>query len=333
MRWLLWASGPQEPHTDNQTCANCSTRLTTTTAPSNDNPPSSSPSRKEPKTDWTTSLTARDWSREFKDPRNLIPTLLLTSGILFCAAIHRRYLRRIPAATNITPGYFHKRSLLGRVTSVGDGDNFRMYHTPGGWLAGWEWMPVRWRQVPRGKKELKDRTIHIRLAGIDAPELPHFGRPAQPFSSTAHTWLTRTLSGKRVRAYPYRPDHYGRVVATVYIRSWRTLFLLRHDVGLQMLKAGLATVYEAKSGVEFGGERMEGVYRSAERGARKRGRGMWAVEKRGAGGGVLESPREYKTRMAGLEGGRGAGAAAAAAAAAANVEEGGVEGKGKKGRG
>ncbi|KAK2733894.1 putative endonuclease lcl3 [Onygenales sp. PD_40] len=325
MRWLLWASGPQEPPADNQTCTNCSTPITTTTtAPSNDNPsPSPSPSsRKEPKTDWTTSLTARDWSREFKDPRNLIPTLLLTSGILFCAAIHRRYLRRIPAATNITPGYFHKRSLLGRVTSVGDGDNFRMYHTPGGWLAGWEWMPVRWRQVPRGKKELKDRTIHIRLAGIDAPELPHFGRPAQPFSSTAHTWLTTTLANKRVRAYPYRPDHYGRVVATVYIRSWRSFFL-RRDVGLQMLRAGLATVYEAKSGAEFGGKRMEGVYREAERGARKRGRGMWAVEKRG-GKGVLESPREYKTRMAGLEGGRGAGASAA-------EEEAGVEGKGKKG--
>lgn len=55
-----------------------------------------------------------------------------------------------------------------------------------------------------------------------------------------------------------------------------------------MLKMGLATTYEAKVGVEFGGR--EAAYRRAEEKAKRKGVGMW-------GGKKLESPREYKTRM------------------------------------
>ncbi|PGH06859.1 hypothetical protein GX51_02104 [Blastomyces parvus] len=330
MRWLFWSSGSQRqmssaenngdkispvggetnPSSSSSSssaaqCANCSTRITTPhTDTSNPLDPPLQTGRRPPARDWNASLAARDWAGEFKDPRNLIPTLLLTSGILFCVRIHRKYLRRIPLATGISPTYFHKRSIFGRVTSVGDGDNFRLFHTPGGRLAGWEWLPFR--KVPTAKKELKDRTIHIRLAGIDAPELPHFGRPAQPYSHAAHTWLTTYLLNRRVRAYVYRQDQYGRVVATVYVRRWPFPFI-RRDVGLQMLRAGLATVYEAKSGVEFGGKEMEGRYRRAEERAKRLRRGLW----KGEGGVGWESPREYKTRMAALEAERGAAAVAA----------------------
>lgn len=106
--------------------------------------------------DWNSILNATDWA-QFKEPRNLIPTVLLTAGILFVVHVHRRFLRRIPEARNISKSQFRQRRLLGRVTSVGDGDNFRMYHTPGGRLAGWGWLP--WKKVPTSKKELKDRTV------------------------------------------------------------------------------------------------------------------------------------------------------------------------------
>lgn len=107
-------------------------------------------------TDWNSSLNAFDWS-QFKEPRNLIPTALLTSGILFVVYVQRRYLRRFPEATDITSSYFRSRSLLGRVTSVGDGDNFRIYHMPGGRLVGWGWLP--WMKVPTARKDLKDKTV------------------------------------------------------------------------------------------------------------------------------------------------------------------------------
>ena len=61
-----------------------------------------------------------------------------------------------------------------------------------------------------------------------------------------------------------------------------------------MLKQGLATVYEAKTGAEFG--QVEAKYRRAEWWARKRRVGMWAASHTD-----LESPREYKTRMARLD--------------------------------
>jgi endonuclease YncB( thermonuclease family) len=89
-----------------------------------------------------------------------------------------------------------------------------------------------------------------------------------------------------VRAYIYKRDQYDRVVATVYVRRG----LLRRDVGLQMLKSGMATVYEAKSGAEFG--TLEAKYRRAEWWAKTRRKGMWAGKKAD-----FESPRDYKTRM------------------------------------
>src|SRR5205809_8044171 len=83
-----------------------------------------------------------DW-KEYIEPRNLIPTVLLTTTTLILIHVYRNYLRRIPQVGNIQPGFFRRRSLFGMVTSVGDGDNFRLFHTPGGRLAGWGWFPGR----------------------------------------------------------------------------------------------------------------------------------------------------------------------------------------------
>ncbi|KAL9103429.1 MAG: hypothetical protein Q9163_001531 [Psora crenata] len=234
-------------------------------------------------TDWTTSLNRTDWSH-YTDPRNLIPVILLTSTCIGSYAFYRSYLKRIPQAALIQQKFWRKRSLFGTVTRVGDGDNFHLFHTPGGRLAGWGWLP--WRKVPDKGKKLKDRTIHVRLAGVDAPELAHFGRPSQPYGQEAVDWLSKYILHRRVRAYIYKRDQYDRAVATVYVRKW----LLRRDVGLQMLKKGLATVYEAKTGAEFGA--LERKYRTAERWAKLRSRGMWGGKRR-----QFESPRDFKTRM------------------------------------
>jgi endonuclease YncB( thermonuclease family) len=76
-----------------------------------------------------------------------------------------------------------------------------------------------------------------------------------------------------------------------------------------MLKRGLATVYEAKYGSEFG--EFEQKYRDAEAEAKARKVGMWAtpsIMERLMGGSAktLETPREYKKRMSDLEKGKGA---------------------------
>lgn len=127
--------------------------------------------------------------------------------------------------------------------------------------------------------------IAIRLAGIDAPEGAHFGKPAQPHSGEALTWLKEYILDRRVRAYIYKRDQYDRVVATVWVRR----FLLRKDVGREMLKRGLATVYEANHGAEFGD--FEEKYRRTEKWAKRWRKGIWAGKAKD-----FESPRDYKTR-------------------------------------
>ncbi|KAK3180307.1 putative endonuclease lcl3 [Lecanicillium sp. MT-2017a] len=206
-----------------------------------------------------------------------------SAGAVGLGALHIyvNYFRRIPSASYIRPSFFRKRSLFGRVTRVGDGDNFHLFHTPGGRFVGWGWL----RKVPENRKQLKERTIPVRLAGVDAPEGAHFGRPAQPFSAEALKWLSDYILHRDVRAYIYKRDQYNRAVATVYVRR----FLIRRNVGLEMVKRGLATVYEAKSGAEFGG--IKDVYEKAEAKAKKKKKGMWSGK-----ASEFESPREYKSR-------------------------------------
>jgi endonuclease YncB( thermonuclease family) len=89
-----------------------------------------------------------------------------------------------------------------------------------------------------------------------------------------------------VRAKIYKRDQYDRIVATVHVRRG----LIRRNVGLEMLKAGLATVYEAKSGAEFGD--LESKYRKTEAWAKAKQRGIWSGNPKD-----FESPREYKNRI------------------------------------
>jgi endonuclease YncB( thermonuclease family) len=66
--------------------------------------------------------------------------------------------------------------------------------------------------------------------------------------------------------------------------------LLRRNVGLEMLKAGMATVYEARSGAEFGD--LEEKYRRVEAQARAKRKGIWSGNQED-----FESPRDYKKRI------------------------------------
>lgn len=106
--------------------------------------------------------------------------------------------------------------------SVGDGDGFRLYHTPGPFWRG----PLKLRKVPTAPKgeltrrvpitdhaDLKNETLSVRIAGVDAPELAHFGNPAQPHGKESLEWLTKTVLGKRLRVQVLRRDQYGRIVS------------------------------------------------------------------------------------------------------------------------
>lgn len=211
-------------------------------------------------------------------PKVLLYTAGTTGLLLLLLRFYKRYVRRIRTYLDLTPGIIDSnRPLYGRVTRVGDGDNFRFFHTPGGVLLGWGWL----RHVPKTTKELKDQTLSVRLCGMDAPERAHFGKPAQPFSEDALIWLRNYLLGRSVVIIPYSVDQYRRVVAKTKVWKWTG----RKDVSAEMLRNGLAVVYGG-GGAEYGNN--ERWYRKLEARAKFLNRGLWSLGKK------LEKPDEYK---------------------------------------
>ncbi len=160
MRWpSLWTSYPSQEDNDHHEKVSTNTSRTPGKAFDNFRSATKSSSTSPPaqtSTAWYSLITTTP-SQLFFAPENILPTAVLTGTCVAFYAFYRSYLRRIPAAGNISPGFFRRRSLVGRVTSVGDGDNFRVFHTPGGRLAGWGWLP--WRRVPKEKKELRNKTV------------------------------------------------------------------------------------------------------------------------------------------------------------------------------
>lgn len=192
---------------------------------------------------------------------------------------YRRFLKRVPTYLDLPSATLTRgRRLYGRVTRVGDGDNFRFYHTPGGFRAGWGWL----RRIPTTPSKLKDQTLSVRLCGIDAPERLHWGNPAQPFSEEALQWLRSYIGDRSVTITPYAVDQYKRVVARAQVWKWNGL----RDVSAEMLRRGLGVVYEAKSGAEFGNS--EHVYRELELIAKYKRRGVWSLGRK------FKSPGTYK---------------------------------------
>lgn len=106
---------------------------------------------------WTERFRSDGWLAAFSDPRTLGPSVVLTASTIAALRLYKSYLRRIPGVNYINPKYYRRRSLFGQVTSVGDADNFRLYHTPGGRLAGWGWLP--WKKVPTTREKLANNTV------------------------------------------------------------------------------------------------------------------------------------------------------------------------------
>ena len=242
---FLWSSQDEEKTKKSQTK---STKPESTKSSSSSSPASSSSSSASSSSSPNLSKLIDPSSLETLRIVGLAIALSLGAGASLY--IYQNVFKRVRTAGDLTPSILGgKRKLFGRCVSVGDGDNFRFFHTPGGRLAGWD----IFRFIPQNRKILvKQGTIHVRLAGVDAPEMAHFGNPAQPYSQEAFNWLTQKVKGKRLRIQPWSRDRYERVVSSVKIWTWTG----RKDVSLEMVKAGLATVY-VQAGAEYGGIEQE----------------------------------------------------------------------------
>lgn len=236
---------------------------------------------------WHNSIHTRERvSFHFCSAYNAIPRadLVCTAvGTLSVAWLARRCLRRYKNANDLPLQFFEKqKKLSGLAVTVNDSDNIRFYHQPN-WLMSLFFPPNLARQ------DLKYHTINVRLAGIDAPEMAHFGTKSQPYAAEAKEWLTNFVQGRRVRIQLLRIDQYGRVVAMVWVRRRKFpywLWPVWWNVSLEMVSAGFATLYR-DAGAEYGGIKKKLV--DAEARAKRHRLGMW---KQSAS--EYQSPGDYK---------------------------------------
>lgn len=127
-------------------------------------------------------------------------------------------------------------------------------------------------------------TIHVRLAGIDAPESKAFGMPKQPGSEAAKRWLSDRVLHKGVVVKLHRRDQYQRLVCSV----WRPYFwVFEKNVSLEMVASGNAVVYR-QHGAEY--DNLEVKLAAAENYARRKRLGVWGLKE-----GFI-SPAEHKRR-------------------------------------
>ena len=119
-------------------------------------------------------------------------------------------------------------------------------------------------------------TFKVRMAGIDAPETAYRDRPGQPYGHRAKKHLQTLVSGRHVRLKSLGIGAYNRQLAEV--------FLGRVNINQEMLRAGLAEVYQGRRPAGLDSE----TYFKIQRQARKAGAGMWAQGSR------YQSPRQWR---------------------------------------
>eukprot|EP00761_Pharyngomonas_kirbyi_P003301 gb/GECH01003305.1/.p1 GENE.gb/GECH01003305.1/~~gb/GECH01003305.1/.p1 ORF type:complete len:224 (+),score=50.11 gb/GECH01003305.1/:1-672(+) len=214
-----------------------------------------------------------------------IPHPLPYLPLLLIVPLSYRYGRLFKTVEEIPRQYFHKhRKIRGRIISVGDGDNFRMVHVP--LLRPWRWFIFS----PSKQNTLSASTLHIRLAGVDAPECPHFGKAGQPYGEAALAWLRRYLSGRRVTVQLESKDQYGRAVSSAWIRGGVfPVPMMRRNVSMELLRSGYGVVYEGGQAV-YGAAGKKRLMQMQSTAQRKR-RGMWR-----SGRQDQETPMAFKAR-------------------------------------
>jgi len=160
-----------------------------------------------------------------------------------------------------------QRTISGVVVSVSDGDTFRLQNVG-------PFHPTQDRH--------HEQSFPVRLAGVDAPEISHFGNPAQPFSEEAKEWMKQELLGKSVAVHILGRDQYGRIVGSVRYTSG----LFSHDLATELLRRGFATIYRGR-GASYDGDLSN--LEATEINAKAQGVGIWSLPDE-------ELPAEYKRR-------------------------------------
>lgn len=122
------------------------------------------------------------------------------SKLLMAMLVSIRCLQRmtavIPNIQSIPSWMYRRRYILrGRVVDVPDGDNFVMLHSP---RFSFQTRSEDLDFADMSFREVLDKSIRIRLAGVDAPEGAFKGGAGQAYYTEAKEYLCNALLGKTV---------------------------------------------------------------------------------------------------------------------------------------
>lgn len=106
------------------------------------------------------------------------------------------------------------------------------------------------------------KTKTIRLARIDAPEISHYGKPAQPYGKEAAAWLREVVKGENVTVQIDTIDKYGRSVGTVYMGN--------ENINALMVQDGYAWLYD-----QYAQDAEGAAINELEQVAREKKKGLW----------------------------------------------------------
>jgi len=122
-------------------------------------------------------------------------------------------------------------------------------------------------QIVDGDSVVLDDRRHVRLIGINAPELGKPGTAEQPLARAAQRYLRELLADRRVRLEigPEAHDRYGRTLAHLWLPDGRNVQAL-------LVARGLAAMIAIPPNIE----QLERL-RSAERRARASRLGIWGL--------------------------------------------------------
>ena len=122
-----------------------------------------------------------------------------------------------------------------------------------------------------------DIEIKVRLVGIDAPEKSKRKHESgQPYNLKATKFLSEMVLNKIVDIKGYGSGPYNRILGIITVDG--------KNVNLEMIRAGLAEVYQGKSPKGFDIE----PYKQAEAEAKATKRGMWEL------GDEFISPKDWR---------------------------------------
>lgn len=116
--------------------------------------------------------------------------------------------------------------------------------------------------------------LRVRLAYMDAPEIPHGNIPGQPFGEESGQALAAMCLGKKVRLDVVDIDRYRRMVGIVYLGDM--------NINLAMVRAGWAMVYR-----EYLAPEWRSQFLTAEALARQKHSGIWCQ-------GIPQKPSDYR---------------------------------------